>query len=121
MTRLHSRTGCSIVFTDEAREAECKDKDETFCISYVRIFANSNYKICEKEWFISDGGRYGCKKSCNLCNDVETATLEPQTCVDKDAQWCPSYVRIYGDRVCNQSWFTSADGRYGCKLSCNLC
>ena len=42
-------------------------------------------------------------------------------CKDNDERFCPSYVRIYGDRFCDQDWFISDSGRYGCKLSCKLC
>ena len=42
-------------------------------------------------------------------------------CKDKDETFCPYYVRIYGDRFCDEDWFISDSGRYGCKLSCKLC
>jgi len=107
--------------TEVVRQDGCKDKDKKWCKTYVETYANSHYKICEQDWFISDAGRYGCKKSCNLCNDVGHATLKPGTCEDKDAKFCSTYVGFYGDQVCKADWFFSADGRYGCKKSCNLC
>ena len=88
-------------------EKRCQDKDNKFCPSYVRIYGD---RICKEEWFISETGRYGCKKSCKICS-----------CQDKDGNFCPSYVRIYGDQVCSKDWFTSDDGRYGCKKSCKIC
>ena len=39
---------------------------------------------------------------------------------DKDERFCPYYVRIYGDRFCNQDWFISDSGRYRCKILCKL-
>ena len=42
-------------------------------------------------------------------------------CIDKDEKFCGSYVANYGDRFCDQDWFISFTGRYGCRLSCNLC
>ena len=100
--------------------AECKDKDETYCVSYIRIFANSNIKVCEKDWFVSDGGRYGCRKSCKLC----TPTTTPNPCEDKDEKNCQSYVKIYAKsnyKICEKDWFVSDGGRYACKKSCGLC
>ena len=42
-------------------------------------------------------------------------------CIDKDEKFCGSYVANYGNRFCDQDWFISFTGRYGCRLSCNLC
>merc|ERR1712226_673227 len=43
------------------------------------------------------------------------------SCRDKNEAFCGSYVRNYGNRFCDQDWFISDFGRYGCKLSCKLC
>ena len=42
-------------------------------------------------------------------------------CIDKDEKFCGSYVANYGNRFCDQDWFISITGRYGCRQSCNLC
>ena len=80
-----------------------------WCEAYVRIYGD---RFCFEDWFISDTGRYGCKKSCGhtscgLCSDKYF--------------WCTSYVRIYGNRFCEDDWFISNAGRYECRKSCNLC
>merc|ERR1712135_11405 len=41
-------------------------------------------------------------------------------CEDKNERYCPSYVRIYGKRFCDADWFINGE-RYGCKKSCELC
>ena len=87
---------------------DCEDKNN-WCPAYVRIYGD---RFCNDDWFISDDGRYGCKKSCGQTSCV--------SCKDDDF-WCPTYVKIYGDRVCQDDWFISNTGRYGCKKSCNLC
>ena len=98
---------------------ECIDKDEQFCASYV---ANYGDRFCDQEWFISSTGRYGCKLSCNRCDEVseeETTTAMPTTEACEDGNtFCESYVRINED-FCNKDWFIG--GKYQCKKSCNLC
>ena len=110
------------IFLDKLTQAECKDKDTKFCESYVRIYAKFNHKICEKYWFVSRVGKYGCEKSCKLCTPAKT--VHPETCKDKNEKHCASYVRKYAKsryKICDKDWFVSDGGRYGCKKSCKLC
>ena len=109
--------------------AECIDKDTQFCSTYVETYGD---RFCDQEWFISASGRYGCKLSCNRCNEPETTeavettrstTTIPTTIACEDTnKFCTSYVRIYGkDRLCNEDekWFLK--GKYECKKSCGKC
>ena len=46
-----------------AAKVPCLDKNGA-CPIYVNTYGYSRY--CAAQWFVGDG-RYGCKKSCNLC------------------------------------------------------
>ena len=56
--------------TEEKESAEphkCRDT-YPYCDRYVKIYGlDPPFTLCDKDWFIRDGGKYGCKKSCNLC------------------------------------------------------
>ena len=46
---------------------KCRDK-YPYCPRYVKIYGlDPPFTLCDKDWFIKDGGKYGCKKSCDLC------------------------------------------------------
>ena len=44
-----------------------------------------------------------------------------QVCEDLDPEYCERESKILGDRVCEQDWFTSRNGKYGCKKTCSCC
>lgn len=56
--------------------------------------------------------------------EVERRQTSSTPCTDK-SPYCISYIRIYGLdpplTLCDDDWFISDDGWYGCKQSCNLC
>lgn len=57
----------------ETEEQETTEKPKCtdtypYCYRYVKIYGlDPPFTLCDKDWFIRDGGKYGCKKSCNLC------------------------------------------------------
>ena len=42
-------------------------------------------------------------------------------CEDKDPEYCEENVVLLGDRICEHDWFTSTEGEYSCKKTCNCC
>ena len=113
-----------------ATRTECVDKDERFCSHYVQSYGD---RFCDQDWFISDSGRYGCKLSCKLCNELEpteddeaieatSLAMIPTTtaCEDVNA-FCRSYKNIYGDRLCNEDEEWNQKIKYECQKTCGLC
>ena len=49
-------------------DKKCKDT-YPYCYRFVNIYGvDPPFTLCDKDWFINENGKYGCKKSCNLCN-----------------------------------------------------
>ena len=53
--------------SDADIEKKCGDTNP-YCHRFVKIYGiGPPFTLCDKDWFISDNGKYGCKKSCDLC------------------------------------------------------
>jgi hypothetical protein len=56
----------SITFCGEfVEKTPCRDKHE-YCATYVNAYGD---RICKSKWFVDKNGRYGCTKSCGLCEE----------------------------------------------------
>ena len=46
---------------------KCQD-NSPYCLRFVKAYGlNPPFTICDKDWFITANGKYGCRESCGLC------------------------------------------------------
>lgn len=118
----HGGTKCSGVSSEtvSCNEQECPVDCQWSEWDYgpCSVTCGEGVQVNVREMFPEMFGGNACQGEAS--ETVSCHRTECPHCPEEASSWCGTYVSIMPS-VCENDWFTSTEGRYKCKKSCDMC